>query len=128
MHIPDKYKKLAKQKIKKIKDPKEKKYAQLVWDLENVIALQDDVINAKEKELVALTKVIDKVQENRDGYGQWSVWYRAWSEYLEKLILKYIRNGEPGVFLPYIKARKKVKLRPGIIDNPFEYHEGKREL
>jgi hypothetical protein len=53
MHIPESYKKLALATIKKIKNKKEKKYAQLVWDLENLLAVQDDYIWIMEKTLNA---------------------------------------------------------------------------
>ena len=53
MHIPEEVKKLALEKIKKIKNKKEKKYAQLIWDYENLIAYQDDYIWIMERTLNA---------------------------------------------------------------------------
>ena len=49
MYIPEEVKKLAEEKIKKIKNKEERKAARLVWDMENIIALQDDYIWMREK-------------------------------------------------------------------------------
>jgi|TARA_X000001388_G_C2162123_1_gene96548 hypothetical protein len=53
MHIPEEFKKLAEAKIKKIKNKKEREAARLVYDLEVIIALQDDYIWIMERTLNA---------------------------------------------------------------------------
>ena len=67
MYIPDSHRNLATKAIKKIKNRKERKTAQLVYDLENLLALQDDYIWIMEKTLGAycgrMWEYHDKINE-----------------------------------------------------------------
>ena len=90
-------------------------------DYEKIISIQETIINKKENEFKALEKCFFRVMDTNDNNHQWSFWYRAWSEYLEKIIQQYLKTKDPKTFDVYWKILKNpvTRVRDGVENNPF---------
>ena len=95
-------------------------------DYEKIISIQETIINKKENEFKALEKCFFRVMDTNDNNHQWSFWYRAWSEYLEKQIQKAINKKDWNEFRFYKKILKlpeiveHYKKHGSVKENPFE--------
>ena len=84
-------------------------------DYEKIISIQESIIKLKENEFKIFERVFDRVLDTSHNYHQWSFWYRAWSEYLESTIQKYLKTKKRKVFDNY----KKVLSNPQVMDKAF---------
>ena len=84
-------------------------------DYEKIISIQESIIKLKENEFKIFERVFDRVLDTSHNYHQWSFWYRAWSDYLESTIQKYLKTKKQKVFDNY----KKVLSNPQVMDKAF---------
>lgn len=84
-------------------------------DYEKIISIQESIIKLKENEFKIIERVFDRVQDGSDNWQQWAFWYRAWSEYLESTIQKYLKTKKRKTFDNY----KKVLSNPKVMDKAF---------
>ena len=86
-----------------------------IKDYKKIISVQEKIIKQEKAVSTKLEKLFMSELDKSHKYHQWAYWYRAWSEYLEHTIQRYMKSKDPSHFDNYSKVLK----NPRIMDKSF---------